>query len=118
VGLLAASTSEHAPAAAIMADELGWVRDVRDAGPPGTFPGEAGVLDGQTLFTRLRAHELGAGLRVDEGDRPRTPEAFREVMSTGVLTPGATAMTGPSVASNRVYVRNSEEIVALAVEGR
>ena len=47
-----------------------------------------------------------------------SPEAFREVMSTAVLTPGSTAMTGPSVASNRVFVRNSEEIVALAVEGR
>jgi hypothetical protein len=47
-----------------------------------------------------------------------SPEGFREVTSTSVLTPGSTAMTGPSAAGNRVFVRNSEEIVALAVEGR
>jgi hypothetical protein len=47
-----------------------------------------------------------------------SPDAFREVTNTAVLTPGSTAMTGPSVAGNRVYVRNSEEIVAFAVEGR
>jgi hypothetical protein len=40
------------------------------------------------------------------------------VASTPVLTPGATGMTGPSFAGSRLFVRNAEEIVALAMEGR
>jgi outer membrane protein assembly factor BamB len=47
-----------------------------------------------------------------------SPEAFTEVASAAVLTPGSTAMTGPSVAGTRVFVRNSEEIVALSIQGR
>lgn len=47
-----------------------------------------------------------------------SPAAFTEITKTAVLTPGATSMTGPSVAGNRVFVRNAEEIVALAIEGR
>ncbi len=78
IGLLAASTYAHAEIAGIIADELGWSPEVPDAGPPGAFPTEEGVLDGQTLFTRLRAHELGSVLRVDDGDPRRTPERFRE----------------------------------------
>ena len=42
---------------------------------------------------------------------------FAEVTRAAVLTPGATSMTGPSVAGNRLFLRNSEEIVALAIEG-
>lgn len=44
--------------------------------------------------------------------------AFNEVSRTAVLTPGATSMTGPSVAGRRVFVRNTEEIVALTIEGK
>ena len=47
-----------------------------------------------------------------------TPTAFTEVTRAAVLTPGATSMTGPSVAGHRVFVRNSEEIVALSIEGK
>jgi outer membrane protein assembly factor BamB len=47
-----------------------------------------------------------------------SPAGYKEVTSTPVLTPGATGMTGPSFAGARVFVRNAEEIVALAVEGR
>lgn len=47
-----------------------------------------------------------------------TPTAYTELVKKRVLTPGATSMTGPSIAGNRVFVRNSEEIVALAIEGR
>ena len=47
-----------------------------------------------------------------------SPTAFTEVARTAVLSPGATSMTGPSVAGNRVFVRNTEEIVALAMEGK
>jgi outer membrane protein assembly factor BamB len=47
-----------------------------------------------------------------------SPAGYKEVASTPVLTPGATGMTGPSFAGSRVFVRNAEEIVALAMEGR
>jgi len=41
-----------------------------------------------------------------------------EVAIAAVLTPGSTSMTAPSVAGGRVFVRNSEEIVALSIEGK
>ena len=47
-----------------------------------------------------------------------TPSAFTEVTKGAVLTPGATSMTGPSLAGNRVYLRNAEEIAAFAIEGK
>jgi outer membrane protein assembly factor BamB len=47
-----------------------------------------------------------------------SPARFREIARARVFTPGATSMTGPSVAGRRVYVRNVEEIVALAIEGQ
>jgi outer membrane protein assembly factor BamB len=47
-----------------------------------------------------------------------SPAAYTEITKATVLTPGATSMTGPSVAGNRVYVRNAEEIVALAIQGQ
>ena len=47
-----------------------------------------------------------------------SPAAYTEITRTTVLTPGATSMTGPTVTGNRVFVRNSEEIVALTIEGR
>jgi outer membrane protein assembly factor BamB len=47
-----------------------------------------------------------------------TPTGFTELTRAAVLTPGATSMTGPSVAGGRVFVRNSEEIVALSIEGK
>ena len=47
-----------------------------------------------------------------------SPAGFKEVTQAAVLTPGATSMTGPSIAGRRVFVRNSEEIVALAIEGK
>ena len=47
-----------------------------------------------------------------------SPSGFTVVTQAPVLTPGSTSMTGPSVAGNRLFVRNSEEIVALAIEGK
>jgi outer membrane protein assembly factor BamB len=47
-----------------------------------------------------------------------SPGAFTEVARSTVLTPGSNSMTGPSVAGNRLFVRNSEEIVALLIEGK
>lgn len=46
-----------------------------------------------------------------------SPTGFTEITRAAVLTPGATSMTGPSVVGNRLFLRNSEEIVALAIEG-
>jgi outer membrane protein assembly factor BamB len=45
------------------------------------------------------------------------PDKFVEVTRTTVFTPGATSITGPSVAGRRVYLRNVEEIVAVTIEG-
>ena len=47
-----------------------------------------------------------------------SPAGFREVTKATVFTPGATAITGPSIAGNRLFLRNAEEIVALTIEGR
>jgi len=47
-----------------------------------------------------------------------SPGAFTEVARSTVLTPGSNSMTGPSVAGDRLFVRNSEEIVALLIEGK
>jgi outer membrane protein assembly factor BamB len=47
-----------------------------------------------------------------------SPGAFTEVARSTVLTPGSNSMTGPSVAGNRLFVRNSEEIVAFLIEGK
>ena len=47
-----------------------------------------------------------------------SPARFVEVAKASVFTPGATSMTGPSVAGRRVFLRNVEEMVALAIEGQ
>ena len=47
-----------------------------------------------------------------------SPAAFTEIIRHTVLSPGSNSMTGPSVAGSRVFVRNSEEIVALTIEGK
>ena len=47
-----------------------------------------------------------------------SPVRYSEILKASVLTPGATSMTGPSVAGDRVFVRNAEEIVALRIEGQ
>jgi len=46
-----------------------------------------------------------------------SPDAFTEVLRTRVLTPDVRAVTGPSVAAGRVYVRNLKEIAAFAISG-
>jgi len=46
-----------------------------------------------------------------------TPAGFSEVFQAPVLTPGATSITGPSAAGNRVFLRNVEEIAAFTIEG-
>jgi outer membrane protein assembly factor BamB len=46
-----------------------------------------------------------------------SPEGYSEMMKTRVFTPGATSITGPSVAGRRIFLRNVEEIVALQIEG-
>jgi outer membrane protein assembly factor BamB len=47
-----------------------------------------------------------------------SPKAFTQIATVPVFTPGSASYTGPSVVGNRVYLRNVEEIVALAIEGR
>ena len=44
---------------------------------------------------------------------PVTPTGFSAVSSTRVLDEGARAVTGPSYADGRLFVRNLKEIVAL-----
>ena len=46
-----------------------------------------------------------------------TPTGFSELFQAAVLTPGATSITGPSAAGNRVFLRNVEEIAAFTLEG-
>jgi outer membrane protein assembly factor BamB len=46
-----------------------------------------------------------------------SPDGYSEVMKTPVFTPGATSITGPSVAGNKIFLRNVEEIVAFQIEG-
>lgn len=45
-------------------------------------------------------------------------EKFAEVARLTVFTPGATSVTGPSIAGRRIYIRNVEEMVALEIQGR
>jgi outer membrane protein assembly factor BamB len=47
-----------------------------------------------------------------------SPEAFVEVSRTRVLTPGVRAVTGPSIAGDRVFVRNLKEIAAFRFRAR
>ena len=44
-------------------------------------------------------------------------DGYSELLKTTVFTPGATSITGPSVAGDRIFLRNVEEIVALQIEG-
>lgn len=45
-------------------------------------------------------------------------DKFAEVAKLTVFTPGATSVTGPSIAGRRIYIRNVEEMVALEIQGR
>jgi outer membrane protein assembly factor BamB len=45
-----------------------------------------------------------------------SPTAYTELLQAPVLTPGATSMTGPTAAGNRLYLRNVEEIAAFEIE--
>jgi outer membrane protein assembly factor BamB len=57
--------------------------------------------------------EQSGTLRVVEA----TPEAYRSVAEATVLNAGAQSSTGPSYADGRVFVRNTEEMVAVALRG-
>jgi outer membrane protein assembly factor BamB len=46
-----------------------------------------------------------------------TPDAYRPVAEAPVLNAGAQSSTGPSYADGRIFVRNVEEMVALALRG-
>jgi outer membrane protein assembly factor BamB len=46
-----------------------------------------------------------------------TPAAYRLVAEASVFNAGALSSTGPSYAGGRIFVRNTEEMVALALEG-
>lgn len=46
-----------------------------------------------------------------------SPDKYAEVAKLTVFTPGATSVTGPSIAGRRVYIRNVEEMVALEIQG-
>jgi outer membrane protein assembly factor BamB len=45
-----------------------------------------------------------------------TPAAYRVVAEATVFNPGALSSTGPSYAGGRLFLRNTEEMVALALE--
>lgn len=64
--------------------------------------------------TRNGSEAMAGNLHVVQA----SPAGFTEVIRAAVFTPGATSMTGPSIAGRRIFVRNSEEIVALAIEGK
>ena len=66
---------------------------------------------GSNLFVLSRA---SGELTVVEA----SPAGFTQVATTPVFTPGSASYTGPSVVGNRIYLRNVEEIVALAIEGQ
>jgi outer membrane protein assembly factor BamB len=72
-----------------------------------TYPGSLIAVDGH-LIVQSQAAGL---LRVVEA----TPAGYREKARLNVFTPGAPADTPPSFAGGRIYLRNSEEIVALEV---
>jgi outer membrane protein assembly factor BamB len=44
-----------------------------------------------------------------------TPDAFTEVLRASALTPNVRAVTGPSLAGGRVYLRNLKELAAFAL---
>lgn len=46
-----------------------------------------------------------------------SPDKYAEITKLTVFTPGATSMTGPSIAGRRVYIRNVEEMVAIDIQG-
>ena len=47
-----------------------------------------------------------------------SPDGYKELLKTTVLTAGATSITGPSVAGGRLYLRNVEEMAAFQIEGQ
>jgi outer membrane protein assembly factor BamB len=47
-----------------------------------------------------------------------SPDAFTERLRARVLAPGVRAVTGPSVAGARIYLRNLKELAAFSLEGR
>jgi hypothetical protein len=58
-------------------------------------------------------------LSADSGDlqiAPISASGFKASHRSRVLEPGVTAVTGPSFANGRVYVRNLKEIVALRLK--
>jgi outer membrane protein assembly factor BamB len=57
--------------------------------------------------------ELSGLLRVVEA----TPDGYRQAAEAAVFNAGAQSSTGPSYADGRIFVRNVEEMVALALEG-
>lgn len=71
------------------------------------YPGSLILVDGH-LLVLSRAAGL---LRVVEA----TPTGFREVARREVFNPGAPTDAPPSFAGRRIYLRNSEEMVALEV---
>jgi outer membrane protein assembly factor BamB len=46
-----------------------------------------------------------------------TPETYRSVAEAAVFNPGAQSSTGPSYADGRIFVRNTEEMVAVSLDG-
>jgi outer membrane protein assembly factor BamB len=68
----------------------------------------AAVLAGRTLVIQSEASGL---LRLVAAD----PAAYRELAKVQVLKPGASTVTPPTIAEGMVFVRNLEELVAVAV---
>ena len=72
-----------------------------------TGAGTVIAVGDQLLFLHQDSGELQVGTV--------TPEAFKVQGRARVLTPGVRAVTGPSFADGRLFVRNLKEIVALQV---
>jgi hypothetical protein len=72
------------------------------------YPGSLILVDG-----RLVVQSQGSGLlRVVAA----TPAGYRELARAEVFAPGALSQTPPSFAGGRLFLRNSDEIVALEIE--
>jgi outer membrane protein assembly factor BamB len=67
-----------------------------------------GILVGRTLVVQSESSGL---LRLVAAE----PAAYREIARLEVMKPGATTLTPPAHADGVVYVRNQEEVVAVAI---
>jgi hypothetical protein len=68
----------------------------------------AAIIAGRTLVIQSESSGL---LRLVAAD----PTAYKEIAKLPVLKPGAATLTPPTVAAGMIFVRNLEEVVAMAI---